>query len=421
MDILRRFEWRAPILAWRSSLYTNSFYLMASSVVNAGFGFLFWTTGARLYTPQELGVAAAAVSAMAFLALLSVFGIDYAIVRFLPDAVEPHRMINTSVTAGATAGLGLSLVFVAGLGFWAPALLPLQRNAVFLVTFMVATACSTVVAIVANVFLSRRRSDLVLAQSLIFGATKFFCAVALAYASQTLGLFAAWTLASFAAALACAMFLPVVEGGHYRFRPSMRIGAINDMTLFALSNYAAAVLWTAPAALLPLLVINIAGPEANAYFYVAWSVSSLLTMIPTAVAQSLFAHASADERELPRHLRDGLKLTLSFVIPAIAIVWLAGGRVLLLFGKAYSQQATVLLRVLALSTLPMTVNFFFFSVRRVQKQVSGIIASTLWILVVTLGLSAFLLPRIGLMGTGIAWGVAQGTLAVLILTMFLLR
>ncbi|MBI2973335.1 MAG: hypothetical protein HYY39_06050 [Armatimonadetes bacterium] len=66
-------------------------------------------------------------------------------------------------------------------------------------------------------------------------------------------------------------------------------------------------------------------------------------------------------------------------------------------------------------------NFLYFSVRRVQQRMAGVIASTLWILIVTLGLSVLLLPRIGLLGAGVAWFAAQVSLAVVVLGRFVIN
>lgn len=57
-----------------SGLYGTSLYLMAANVANAAFGFLFWTVGARLYPAPEVGIAAAAVSAVGLIAMLAVLG-----------------------------------------------------------------------------------------------------------------------------------------------------------------------------------------------------------------------------------------------------------------------------------------------------------------------------------------------------------
>jgi hypothetical protein len=71
--------------------------------------------------------------------------------------------------------------------------------------------------------------------------------------------------------------------------------------------------------------------------------------------------------------------------------------------------------VLAATTLPLTVNFLYISVRRVQRRMAGVVAGAAWVLIVTLGLTTYLLPRIGLLGAGVAWLVAQTSLALVIL------
>jgi O-antigen/teichoic acid export membrane protein len=190
------------------------------------------------------------------------------------------------------------------------------------------------------------------------------------------------------------------------------------MRHFASTNYISAVLWSAPASLLPILVTNVAGAEANAFFYVAMSVGGLLAIVPTAVSMALFAHGSHDETDLHHRAFESARFSLVLLVPAIVGIFLVGGKVLLIFGRAYSDAGTRLLWVLALSTLPLTVNYLFFSVRRVQQRMAGVIAGTVWVLIVTLGLSVVLLPAVGLLGAGIAWFVAQTSLALVILARF---
>ncbi len=413
--------WRRLTLNWRSSLHANSFYLMAANGVSAAFGFLFWTAASRLYPAQEVGLAAAAVSAIALLSMLAVLGLDYAMVRFLPQAVDTQRIINASLTIGGVAALTLSSIFIAGLGVWSPVLLPLQHNALFVAALVISTVFATLSALLAGVFVAGKQASLVCFQSSIFSATKVLFVVILAGVPHVMGLMSAWAMGSLVSlASGIAFFLPRMKGERYRFQLMLQPNAVSDMAHFAFSNYIANVLWSAPTFLLPLLVLNVAGPAANAYFYVALNVSALLAMIPMAVSLSLFAHGSHDERELVRQTLDSVRLILWLLVPAIGVVFLFGGKLLLLFGRAYSDQATRLLWVLGLSTLPMTVNFLFFSVSRVQRRMAGVVVCTIWILGTTLGLSAVLLPRMGLLGVGVASLVAQISAAVVILIRYVL-
>jgi O-antigen/teichoic acid export membrane protein len=407
----------------RSGMYVDSFHLMAANVANAAFGFLFWTVAARLYAPGDVGFAAAVISVIGLLGMLSVLGLDYALIRFLPQSPAPRATVNAALTIASSAGLVLAVAFLVGLRAWSPALLPVRANPGLTISVAAAVALTGASGLMASTYLSRRRASFVLAQSVVFGAVKVFAGVLFAALGlHAVGLVGAWAVGLGAlAAAGLAYFLPRALGREYRFRPVVIREVVNDMAHFAFSNYVSAVLWSAPTLVLPIFVTNLSGPEANAYFYVASNVSGLLVMIPTAISMSLFAHGSHDAADLPRKAAEAAKVSLALLVPALALVFLLGGKVLLLFGRSYSEQGTRLLWLLALTTLPLTVNFLFFSVRRVQQRMAGVVASTLWILVVTLGLSVLLLPKVGLAGVGIAWLAAQASTAAVIVVRFVLE
>jgi O-antigen/teichoic acid export membrane protein len=397
----------------RSSLYANSAYLIAANVVNGGFGFLFWTAAARLYHADEVGLAAGAVSGMSLLVVISALGLDYAMIRFLPHEPDSTEVINTALTIGVAAALALSAAFLAGVEVWAPSLVPLRQDAFAAASFMVGTVCMVITTLLNAVFLARIRSELVFAQSAIFGATKVLLAVVLAIATAGLtalvGAWAAGTAASIAFGLL--WFLRRADGPGYRLQPKVRWSAVRRMTLFAATNYLSAVLTAAPLYVMPLLVLNMLGPEANAYFYVASSISGLLVMVPTAVSMTLFAHGSQDNALTTAQIVDGILFSLGLLVPAIVTIFLLGGKILLLFGRAYSDEATQLLWLLSLATLPMTLNLAYFSVRRVQRRMADVVLGLGWILIVTLGFSVVLLPRTGLVGAGAVWLAAQASVA----------
>ncbi len=410
-----RLSWKQATFQ-RSSLQANSLYLIAASAVAAAFGFFFWTAAARLYTPQEVGLAAGAVSAIGLLAMLSVLGLDFAMIRFLPHAADPPEIINSALTIATITAFALCLAFAGGLGVWSPALLPLRQSPLAVTSLVIAVVFTALMAILQSVYLSRKQAKFTFAQSVVFSATKVLLAVIFGGFFHAMGLIGAWTL-GLVIAVACGvgLFLPWLEDGHYKLRFMVRREAVNDMTHFAFANYVAMGLWSAPTFLLPLLVVNKVGLTANAYFYVASSVSGLLAMVPMAVSLSLFAHGSHDKGQLFEHTLQSGRLAALLLIPAIGAIFLFGGKVLLLFGKPYSEQATRLLWVLALSTLPMTANSLFFSVSRVLQRMGRVIAWTSWILGVTLVLSFLLLPRMGVLGCGVAWLSAHTSAATFIL------
>ncbi len=392
---------------------------MAANVGNAAFGFVFWTAAARLYEPREVGLAAAAVSAVGLLAMLATLGLDQALVRFVPEAADPRGLVNSSLTLGAVVALVLSLGFVAGLDLWSPALLPLRQHPLAVAGLVVAAVGATGSGLLHNAFLAWRRAGLGLVQSSVFNVIRIVLVVAFAVGSQAVGLIGAWAL-GLAAGVSWGATSGLSRATGFRYRPVLQRAAVNDMTHFAFANYAATVLWGAPVFLLPLLVANLTGPAAAAYFYVATAVGGLVTMIPWAVSASLFAHGSHDEEQLVRYALESGRAILLLLVPAVALILLLGDRVLLLFGRTYSAEGTRLLQFMALATLPLAVNFLFFSVRRVQRRMAPVVATTAWILAATLGLSVVLLPRMGLVGAGVAWLAAQTSVAMMLVARYIL-
>ena len=70
----------------RVPLYANALVLMGNTGLSAGLGFIFWALAARLYPPDQVGLASATISAAVFIATLAQLGLPTALIRFSPDA-----------------------------------------------------------------------------------------------------------------------------------------------------------------------------------------------------------------------------------------------------------------------------------------------------------------------------------------------
>ena len=78
MKIRKYFHTKKEIKGWKmctkalkkylnDPLYKNSFFVMLTSISNAGFGFIFWMLAAKLYPKEDVGIATALISSMALL------------------------------------------------------------------------------------------------------------------------------------------------------------------------------------------------------------------------------------------------------------------------------------------------------------------------------------------------------------------
>ena len=75
----------------------------------------------------------------------------------------------------------------------------------------------------------------------------------------------------------------------------------------------------APNLILPIMVLNVLGAEQAAYYYIAYAIAALLSMIPNAISTSLFVEGSHGEA-LKRTVVKSLAIIFSLLVPAAALV-----------------------------------------------------------------------------------------------------
>jgi O-antigen/teichoic acid export membrane protein len=398
------------------SLYRNAVYLMLSRGATAIIGFVFWIIAARFYSASDVGLASAIIAAAGLLSLLSTLGLDYGLVRFLPNSGERANItLNSVFTITGLLSIIIALIFIAGVSLWSPILIFLGQELTWFIAFIVFTLAYTIFRLVNSAFIAKRRAGFTLAQDIINAVFKLALVVPLAALFYSGGILASWLIGFVVATgVSLLLFLPRVQAG-YRFFPAIRRQLVNEMAHFSLANYIVALLQAVPASVLPLMVLNLLGSEDNAYFYIGWGVAGLLYTIALATSYSLFAEGSYDEKRLGQDIKRSLKLVLVILIPSVIIVFLLGDKVLLLFGGAYSENATKLLWVLAASALPLSINYIYFGIKRVQKKMKSVIWLNILVAVGTLFLGWALLPQMGIIGGGVAWLISQGIAALIIM------
>ena len=180
-------------------------------------------------------------------------------------------------------------------------------------------------------------------------------------------------------------------------------------------NYLANLLSVSPALILPLMVVNLLGPEQNAYFYIAWMIASLLSAIPSAVSQSLFAEGSHFEDRLRENVMKSLKFTFLLLVPAVIVLILVGKWLLLAFGSSYSLNGLRLLWILSLSSLPSAINHIYSGILRVKSKLKELMVIWGFIALSVLLASYLIIPASGIVSIGYAWLGAQAIVAIYIL------
>lgn len=121
------------------------------------------------------------------------------------------------------------------------------------------------------------------------------------------------------------------------------------------------------------MVVNLLGPEQSAYFYIAWTISTLLVAISVAISTSLFAEGSHFEDKLRENVIKSVKFTFLLLVPAVILLVLVGKWLLLAFGQSYSANGLKLLRILIISSLPLGINYIYTSILRVTRRIKQLV------------------------------------------------
>ena len=393
-------------------LYRNSLFLIANTVFTTGLGFFFWMVVARFYTPYEVGVGSAIISAVYFLALLGTLGLDVAIIRFLPKTQKPVELINACLTLTGIVSLVIGGIFLAGLGLWSPKLIFVRERAVFALAFLVFTFGWTLSGVIGSVFIAKRRAEFNLAKNTILSLLKIPLPILMVLFFHAFGIVSSWGIATAIAVAICLfLFLPRVQGS-YKPVPNLDLNIVKKIWKYSVGNYFASILAATPSFILPIMIVNILSGEQNAYFYVAWTIAAITFSIPGAASQSLFAEGSHFEDELSINARRSLKFALVLLVPTIILLVVLGKWLLLAFGASYSSNALTLLWILGASSIFVGINSVYYSILLVRHRIRELLVLRGLTTLVVLVASAFVMRAIGIVGIGYAWLGAQALVSI---------
>lgn len=407
---------------WNDPLYRNGYYLVASSVLSSAFGLVFWMLAANLFDPEVIGVGASAIAAMTFLTNLSSFNLVNGLNRFVPRAGHATgRIIGMSYAVAACVGLAVGGVYLVGINLWSPTLGFLRDTPAMALWFPLAVGSWAVFTLQDGALTGLRASGWVAIENLIFAIAKILVLVALAsslvesLADSTV--FMAWTLP----------LLPIVIGVNvlmYRRLIPRHAEATSpiaeDVTgsavrRFVAGDYSASLVWMATVNLLPIIVLERAGPTSAAYFYLAWTVAYVLYLVGRNFGMSMLTETSSDPAATALLTYRTLRQTLVLVVPAVAVLIMVAPLVLRLFGSEYSTEGATLLRLLSLGAIPALVTTTYASLLRAERRVTALVVVMASQAVLVLGLTWVLLGVMGITGVGVAWLVGQTLVAAVLL------
>ena len=389
---------------FRTSLYTNAYYLVLTQGIGSLGGFVFWIIAARFYTTEAVGLAGAVIPAISLLAAISQLGLGYGLIRFLPGAGnKANQMMNSSFTIHFLAALVASLVFLFGLGLWSPALLILRSRPIYFAAFVLFTLAFSLISLFRSVFMAYRSSKFTSFISIIIRLSALPLLLLFMSFTGFMGIVGATGIAAIIAlGITLFVLLPRTKPGYFPL-PQISKEVVKEIIPYSIGNHAAQFIGTAVTWLLPLIVVNALGAEANAYFYIAWAVAQIAIVFPSSLSMSSFVESSNREEALWLNIRKALGMSLLLTIPLIALIIGFGDKLLLIFGREYSAEGTTTLWLLSLSAFPHIVVSFYVVYARVRKRLGIIIGVHAALVSIILASSYWLMPQLGIAGIGVAY------------------
>ncbi len=396
------------------SLYRNSLYLMSSTAVMAVLGFFFWIINARLYSTEQVGIGTTLISVMTLLSSFSILGLGNGLIKYLPTSERKNKKINTSFALVALMSIMISLIYLIFLNVFSPKLLFVRENIIFSLLFILFVVFSSLNTLSETVFIAYRSSKYVLIKNTVSSIAKLILPIVLVVLGAY-GIFTSLGIATAIAFLLSLIFL--ILRFNYLPKPIIDISIVKRMTIFSLGNYIAGFIAELPVMILPIIITNLIGAKFSAYFYMDIMIVNLLYIIPMATSQSLFAEGSHRETESKVHLKKAIKIISIIIIPIIVVIILFGNYILLAFGKEYSYEGFILLRLLSISGIFISINAIGGTILKIKHKIKLLILLSLINTSIILSLSVFFIKMnlFGIAGVGIGWIVGQGATALIYL------
>lgn len=401
----------------RKPLYRNGYALLLNAVSTSGLGVLYWIIAARWYSIEAVGINSAAISTMIFLATAARLYLDGALMRFLPGSgAGAARLIKYSYLIGGLASALLGALFLLGLNVWAPSLQFLMVSPVLTIGFVLATIASCIFVQQDGVLIGLRQAHWVPVENTLFAAAKIVLLVILAKSIPEYGIFASWVIPLLISLLPVnwLIFRKLVPQHVQENQESEQGIGARQIMHYAGGLYAGFIFSAASSRLLPLIVLQVVGSSAAAFFTLPWMIVTSLQLVIPSMMSPLTVEASREQSKLVKYSRQTFAQTARLLIPIVLFMMIAAPYLLSLFGQSYAAEAALLLRLLSLATVPQIITGLYFGIARVHRSVGGVIAVHASLFLMNIMLSYYFLSGFGITGVGIAWLISQTVVALVL-------
>lgn len=400
----------AALVRDHGHLLRGSAWLLASVAANAFFGFAFWFIATQLDSKTDVGRASALFTAVLFINYATNMGLPVAVARYTPDDGEGSTVLfNWALVytgASSLVGTALFLVFLpASMGDtllqWGG---PTGAVLFFLTVFGMSCAVLVEVRLMAL-----RRWGWVFGRVAVVGLVRFALVLLHPVDDEAMWLFLVVAGIPALSGFVMAGGLVLRRRTAHPLRPlpdtwraGLRYSSVNYLGILAVQ---------APTFALPLLVaVEVSSPQYAAW-YVAFSITSVIFLVPHTLGQVLLVEGGKGGAVLGRQVRVALGLALGFMAVVAVAARFGSQIVTLVYGDDYSDAADIL-PTLVLAGVGWAITSICLTKARVEEHMATIVTIALTLAVAILAPAVVLVGRDGIEGAALAWLVGNLVAAV---------
>lgn len=390
-------------------MIVNAGSLVGTTAVTSGLGFAYWWFAARTFPPETVGFASAAISAMMLLGTVCILGLGTLLVGELPR--HPGREVALiSAALIVVGGLGgvIGILFACAAPFISSNLHVLGASVQVVALFATGVSLTAITLVLDQSLIGLFRGEVQLWRNTLFAVSKL---AALWAASILLApvvgttIYATWLIGNILSLAMMAGFA-IARGGWSAKNYLPRWELLWKLGGAAMRHHVLNLILQVPALAFPVLVTIMLSVTVNAWFYVSWTISSFVTIVPFALTIVLFATNSAQPATLAHKTRMTLALSFGTCFLANCLLQFFSRQVLGLFGHAYAEQASWSLRILSLGAFPLIIKNHYVALCRIRNRMGRAILPLAACALFELGLAALGARLDALSGLSLGWLVA---------------
>lgn len=396
------FQW----VKTNSTLLINAGSLVGTSGITSVLGFIYWWLAARSFSPEAVGLASAAISAMTLLGAFSIMGLS----TLLLGELQRHRTQASSLISAAlllVGGVGtvVGVVYAIIAPYLSKDFQAIGDNIETITLFALGVSLTAITIVLDESLIGLLVGGLQFWRNTLFASVKlivlFLFSLLLTHITG-MTIYLSWIIGSLFSLAMLGIFILLKWREPLRcYRPHW--GLLRQIGPSALKHHMLNLALQAPSLVLPVLVTIMLSATANAWFYVAWNLTSIANVISVSLTMTLYAISTAEPATLARKMRLTLGLALLACVFIDCLLLFGTRQVLTLFGHRYYVQAAFSMRILALESLPFIIKNHYIALSRIHNQIARTVFVTIGTGALELSCSILGAHFGGLNGLSLGW------------------